>query len=255
MINKAVTLEVESIQISGQLYLPGDGDLPPYPTVCICHGIPAHPPVPGDRGYPILAERVCREGFAVLIFNFRGTGASGGNLDILGWVRDLKAALDYLWVLPEVDRSRLALMGFSAGAAVSVCTASQDERVSHIVACACPARFTFSERDEPQNIVEHFRSLGAIRDETFPPSVEEWFSGFREVSPVKYVAGIAPRPLLLLHGSQDDVVPVAHADEMYAQAGESRQLTIIDGAGHRLRQDEKAMAVAIEWLKRYAQLH
>lgn len=252
MINKTVTLEVESIKISGQLYLPGEGDRPPYPAVCICHGIPAHLPDPSDRGYPVLAERVCREGLAVLIFNFRGTGASGGNLDILGWTRDLKAAIDYLWVLPEVDRSHLALMGFSGGAAVSVYVASQDERVSHIVACACPARFTFSEKDEPQNIVEHFRSLGAIRDETFPPSVAEWFSGFREVSPVRYVAGIAPRPILLVHGSQDDVVPVAHADEMYARAREPKHLAIVDGAGHRLRQDERAMAVAIEWLKRQA---
>jgi dipeptidyl aminopeptidase/acylaminoacyl peptidase len=255
MLNRAVTLEVESIKISGQLYLPGKGDRSPYPAVCICHGIPAHPPVPGDRGYPVLAERVCGEGFAVLIFNFRGTGASGGNLDILGWVRDLKAALDYLWTLPEVDRAHLALMGFSGGAAVSVCRASQDDRVSHVVACACPARFTFFERDEPRAVVEHFRSLGAIRDETFPPSVEEWFSGFQAVSPVDYVAGIAPRSLFLVHGSQDDVVPVAHAHEMYARAGEPKQLAIIDGAGHRLRQDDRAMSVVIDWLKQYVQLN
>jgi len=251
MINRTVALEVESIKISGQIYLPGEAERVHYPVVCVCHGIPAHPPDPNDRGYPVLAERVCREGLAVLIFNFRGTGASGGNLDILGWTRDLKAVIDYLWALPEVDRSHLALMGFSGGAAVSVYVASQDERVSHVVACACPARFTFSERDEPQKIVEYFRGLGAIRDVAFPPSLEEWFGGFREVSPVKYVAGIAPRPLLLLHGSQDDVVPVAQADEMYAQAGEPKQLAIIDGAGHRLRQDERAMAVAIEWLKRH----
>ena len=198
-----------------------------------------------------MAERICQEGFAVLIFNFRGTGASGGNLDILGWTRDLKAVLDYLWALPEVDRSRLSLWGFSGGAVVSVCVASQDERVSYIVACACPAKFSFPEVDEPQSLIKHFRNLGAIRDEAFPPSVPEWFEGFREVSPVKYVAKIAPRPLLLVHGSQDDIVPVTHAHEVYARAGEPKQLVIVDGAGHRLRQDDRAMAVAIDWLKNH----
>ena len=255
MVNKTVALEVEGMKIAGQLYLPGEGDQPPYPAVCVCHGIPAHLPDPSDRGYPLLAERICQEGFAVLIFNFRGTGASGGNLDILGWTRDLKAVLDYLWVLPEVDKSHLALMGFSGGAAVSVSVASQDKRVSYIVACACPARFTFSEVDEPQTVIEHFRSLGAIRDEAFPPSVPEWFNGFREVSPVRYVAQIAPRPLLLVHGSQDDVVPVTQAHEIYARAGEPKHLVIVDGAGHRLRQDDRAMAVAIDWLKKHTQIN
>lgn len=253
--SKVVALEVEGIKVAGQLYLPGKGGQAPYPAVCVCHGIPAHIPVPNDRGYPLLAERICREGFAVLIFNFRGTGASGGNIDILGWTRDLKAVLDYLWALPEVDRSRLSLLGFSGGAAVSVCVASQDRRVSYIVACACPARFTFSEVDEPQSVIEHFRHLGAIRDKAFPSSAQEWLDGFREVSPVRYVARIAPRPLLLVHGSQDDVVPVAQAHEVYSRAGEPKQLVIVDGAGHRLRQDERAMAVAIDWLKKHTQFN
>lgn len=255
LVNKTVALDVEDIRIIGQLYLPGEGDRPPYPAVCVCHGIPAHRPDPNDRGYPILAERICQEGFAVLIFNFRGTGASGGNLDILGWTRDLKAVLDYLWALPEVDRSRLSLLGFSGGAAVSVWVASQDERVSYIVACACPAKFSFPEVDEPQSLIKHFRNLGAIRDEAFPPSVPEWFEGFREVSPVRYVAQIAPRPLLLVHGSQDDIVPVTHAHEVYTRAGEPKQLVIVDGAGHRLRQDDRAMAVAIDWLKNHTQIN
>ena len=83
MISRIIALEVESIKIAGQLYLPGEGDQTSYPTVCACHGIPAHIPDPSDRGYALLAERICQEGFAVLIFNFRGTGASGGNFDIL----------------------------------------------------------------------------------------------------------------------------------------------------------------------------
>ena len=255
MANETFTLEVDSIKVAGQLYFPGKGAQSPYPAVCVCHGIPAHLPDPSDRGYPLLAERICREGFAVIIFNFRGTGASGGNLDILGWTRDLKAVLDYLWDLPEVDRSRLSLMGFSGGAAVSVCVASQDSRVSYIVACACPAKFNFTEASEPQSIIEHFRSLGAIRDKDFPSSVKEWFNGFQEVSPARYVARIAPRPLLLVHGSQDDVVPVTQAHEMYTRAGEPKQLVIVDGAGHRLRQDERAMAVAIDWLKSHSKIN
>ena len=92
MLTNPVTLEVDDLSIAGRLYLP-DGRRP-RPTVCVCHGIPAgRLPDPADGGYPLLAETICREGLAVFIFNFRGTGASGGNFDITGWTRDLKAAV------------------------------------------------------------------------------------------------------------------------------------------------------------------
>jgi len=253
MHTEVVTLEVDGLNIVGQFYLPA-GRMP-YPTVCVCHGIPAGIPDPNDRGYALLAEQICRQGFAVLIFNFRGTGDSGGNLDILGWSRDLKAAIDYLCALPEVDKSRLSLLGFSGGAAVSIYVAAQDDRVSSVVACACPAEFTFfNEVDEPQSVIDHFRSIGAIRDDDFPPSAEEWLNGFKLVSPIDYVVGISPRPLLLVHGSRDETVEVSQAHKLYAGAGEPKQLIIVDGAEHRLRQSGEAMAIVLDWLKSHAKI-
>jgi fermentation-respiration switch protein FrsA (DUF1100 family) len=249
MVGKVVSLEVDGIKIAGQLYLPGTGEPTPYTAVVICHGIPARVQDPADSGYPLLAERIYREGFAVLLFNFRGAGASGGNFDILGWTRDLSAAIDYLWTLPQIDKTRLALVGFSGGAAVSVYIAAQDKRVSAVAACACPAEFSFTQTGQEPVLLEHFRSVGIIKDASFPPDVRRWLDGFRRVSPVNYVAGIAPRPLLLVHGSDDDVVAVSHAHRLYARAGDPKQLVIVDRAGHRLRLDERAMATVIEWLK------
>ncbi len=251
MQTRPVALEVDGLNIVGELYLPSAGV--PYPTVCVCHGIPARVPDPSDRGYPLLAEQLCRHGFAALIFNFRGAGKSGGNLDILGWSRDLKAAIDYLSALSEVDKNRLYLLGFSGGAAVSVYLASQDRRLSAVAICACPAEFTFfTTVDEPQSLIEHFRGIGVIRDDGFPSSIEEWLGGFEVVRPIDYIAGISPRPLLLVHGSRDETVEVSHARRLYARAGEPKKLVIIEGAGHRLRQDERAMAVVLEWLESLA---
>jgi len=248
MLNRIVNLEVDDLNIAGQLYLP-DGNRP-FPSVCLCHGIPTGKPDPDDRGYSPLAERLCHQGFATFFFNFRGDGPSSGNFDILGWTRDLKAAIDYLCALPEVDKSHLSLLGFSAGAAVSVYVAAQDGRVSSIATCACPAEFTFfHEADAPPSIIEHFRRIGIIRDKAFPHSTEEWVDGFRQVSPIKHVAEIAPRPLLLAHGSKNELVAVSHARRLYDKAGEPKQLIIVDGAEHGLRQNDTAMNVVIDWLK------
>ncbi len=245
---KPVTLEVDGINIAGQLYLPGS-DMS-YPTVCACHGIPAGIPDPADRGYASLAKKISPHGFAVLIFNFRGAGASGGNLDMLGWTRDLEAVIDYLCALPQVDNSCLSLLGFSGGAAVSVYAAAQDKRVSAVVACACPAEFNiFVKGDNPRSLIDHFHSIGALRDEAFPPSPQKWLNGFELVRPIDCIAQISPRPLLLVHGSQDETVNVSHARRLYAQAGEPKQLAIVEGAGHRLRHSDQAMDIVIDWLK------
>ncbi len=167
-----VLLDVEGITISGQLYLPEAKA--PHPVVCLCHGIPAHKPEPGAIGYGRTAEEICRAGFAAMIFNFRGTGASGGNLDMLGWSRDLAAVIDYLYGLPDIDRSRLSLLGFSGGAAVAMYVAAGDRRVSCLAAGACPTDFAMlTEADEPRSVVDHFRSIGAIRDPCFPASPQQ----------------------------------------------------------------------------------
>ncbi len=243
-----VILKVDGITIAGRLYLP-EGKAP-WPMVCACHGIPAGIPDPNDRGYASLAEQVSGHGFAVFIFNFRGAGASGGNLNMPGWARDLRAVVAYLVALPEVDESCLCLLGFSAGAAVSVYLAAQDERVSAVAACACPAEFDlFSKNDDPRSLIDHYREIGAIRDDDFPASPQEWLRGFEIVKPIDYIDRISPRPLLLVHGSRDEVVDISHARRLYAKAGQPKQLVIIEGVGHRLRHSQQAMAVVIDWLK------
>jgi len=247
MIVRDVTLQVACTNLVGLLYLPdGEG---PYPAVCVCHGIPAGVPDPNNKGYPLLAEKLCHEGLAVFIFNFRGTGASGGNIDLAGWVGDLQGVIDYLYGLPEVDTKRLFLLGFSGGAAVSVRVAAQDKRVSAVIACACPAEIgLFRDFENPQSIVAHFRNIGVIRDMDFPPSVEGWLNGFRLVKPIDYVSGISPRSLLLVHGDADETIPVSHARRLYERAGAPKQLIIVAGVGHRLRQDDRVTDIIIEQL-------
>jgi fermentation-respiration switch protein FrsA (DUF1100 family) len=253
VISREVSFTVDGLRLSGRVYLAADRA--PRPAVCLCHGIPHGVKDTDtdvrDRGYPGLAERICREGFSVLIFNFRGTGASQGNFDIMGWTKDLGAALDYLTTLPEADGSELRLLGYSGGAAVAVYVAAHDERVSAVAACACPADFSVlaSGGGGAAEVVAHFRKVGIIRDRDFPASAEEWLDSFRVVSPIAYVSRLSPRPLLLVHGSQDETVPLSHAQRIYAEAGEPKRLVIIDGVGHRLRQDERAVATASNWLK------
>jgi len=203
----------------------------------------------------VLAQRFADAGFATMIFNFRGAGEAEGNLDMAGWARDLRAAIDYLFSLDTIDKSRLFMAGSSAGAAISVYAAAHDTRIAALVTFACPADFGFLANEQlARSSIDHFRSIGLIKDPGFPPSVDEWLQGFSEVSPIRWVDRISPRPLLLLHGDQDDLVPIEHAHRLLERAREPKQLLVLPGAGHRLRVEEKAIATALEWLRTKAAL-
>jgi len=249
-MKKQFTLTVDNLHIPGELYVP-DNSKPPFPALCLCHGIPSGQPNPGDDpGYPGLAERFCSAGFLTTIFNFRGAHGTEGNLDMMGWVHDLTTVIDYLSNLTEVDKSRLCLVGSSAGAAVSVYVAAHDTRISVLATLACPAAFGFmTDRKQAQGTLDHFRSIGLIRDRVFPPSIEKWLAGFEEIAPIKWIDKISPRPLLLVHGDKDDLVPVEHARRLFKKAGEPKKLAILPGAGHRLRHEEKAISTVLDFLK------
>jgi uncharacterized protein len=251
--NASVVLNSDDLLLSGDVYMPDECDKT-FPAVCLCHGIPAVPYDPNEKGgYPELAARFCKEGFVALAFNFRGAGPSQGNIDMVGWTHDLAAAIEFLNILPEVNKEKIYLLGSSGGAAVSIFVAARDRRVSAVATLACPAEFDFlSTGYTAESMIRSFRAIGIIKDPDFPPSVDTWLEGFRTVSPIKYIDRIAPRPILLVHGDKDETVPVAHAGRLYDKAHEPKEMTIISGAGHRLRHDERAIKVAMDWILKQA---
>jgi dipeptidyl aminopeptidase/acylaminoacyl peptidase len=249
MRHSAVILCADEMMLSGEVFLPEECNRI-YPAVGLCHGIPAVPYNPGEKGgYPELAARFCQAGFVSLAFNFRGCGPSQGNIDMLDWTQDLTAAIDFLAMLPEVDKNRICLLGSSGGAATCVYAATRDKRVHAVATFACPAGFDFlASGQTADSLISRFREIGIIKDADFPPSLEKWLDGFKAIAPIDFIDKISPKPLLLVHGDKDEVVPVAHAEKLFEKAGQPKKLIILPGAGHRLRQDERAIDAAMKWL-------
>jgi putative redox protein len=79
--------------------------------------------------------------------------------------------------------------------------------------------------------------------------VSAWAQELKEIRAISAVEQIPPRPLMLVHGSIDDVVPMSDA-RVLADSAPGSELRIITGAGHRLRHDPRAVAVLLGWLDR-----
>jgi dipeptidyl aminopeptidase/acylaminoacyl peptidase len=226
----------------------------PRPVLLLLHGIPRSKPEPGDEGYAPLARRAALEGFAAVFFNFRGTGESTGNFHLKGWSNDLVAVVDYLCSRPEIDPDRIFAAGFSGGAATAIYTAATDMRLRAVVSVSCPARFDALTKFEAGNMIKAFREIGLFRDPEFPPSLESWKAEFEEMAPIRWVDRVSPRPILLIHGEDDELVPPKHAQQLFAKAGDPKELIWIPGGPHRLRKVPEVIEQILSWLKPRASL-
>lgn len=210
-------------------YVPAPHGIPVRGAAIVCHGYFGH-------RARMLAHTAFlhRAGYAVLTFDFRAHGWSGGARTTFGIAEagDLTAAVDYVKAHEAMKHLPLAVVSESMGAAVTLLVAADDPRIEAVVADSSFARFDGA-------IETRFASLvGAnIAGRIAPPAqtAGERLLGraSRDIAPVEAIARIAPRPVFLLQGTADEVVPPQSLGELAAAANpETTQVWAIEGARH-----------------------
>ncbi len=176
-----------------------------------------------------IGSGLWRAGYNVLLFDYRGCGESDPAPLSVGFYeqRDLRAAST--WSRGRVPGARLGLIGFSMGAALSILAAATDPTIRVVVADSAYATL--------QGVVAN--AYGRYRVPSWPflalsDRYNGWRYGYRygALRPVAVVEKLAPRPLLIIHGTRDAVTPVAHAHHLYDAAGAPKELWIAEGAHH-----------------------
>jgi putative redox protein len=140
------------------------------------------------------------------------------------------------------------LAGFGTGGALAIVAGAADPTIEAVAALGTSADFD-DWAGNPRRLLQHARDINLITDPSYPPSLEEWTRDLRRIRPITSARALAPRPFLVLHGSEDESVPVFDA-RVLSDAHGSAELRIIDGAGHQLRHDPRAIAVLLGWLDR-----
>jgi putative redox protein len=242
--------------LSGELRLSAHVASPPPPGralgLVLCHGLPHGPRGASAVGntFPELADRLAREsGWLVLTFNFRGTGTSEGDFSAVGWLDDLRAAVR---ALDERDDVRgVWTAGFGHGGTFAVCEAADDPLVRGVATIAAPSTLLDWARD-PGHLMQHARDMGMIRTAEFPSDRAAWVREVARMDAVAAATRLDGRSLLVLHGVDDLEVPVGDARALAAAAGAGAELRLVQGGGHRMRHDPRAIATLIGWLDRQA---
>ncbi|MFS8640014.1 MAG: alpha/beta fold hydrolase [Symbiobacteriaceae bacterium] len=202
-------------------------------TVIFAHGYGKNRLQDDVPGLDVAAALV-GAGYNVLMFDFRNSGESAGEQTTVGQeeVLDLAGAVD--WVRrTHGSGQRIGLMGWSMGAVTSILAAGGPVRVDAVVADApfSDLRTYLDENLAHWTGLPEFPFNWTIRV-LLPPLVSLHVD---RVRPVEAVARFGDTPLLLIHGTADDVIGPHHSRWLLGAtraAGVEADLWLVPGAGH-----------------------
>ncbi|MEU7856719.1 alpha/beta fold hydrolase [Nonomuraea sp. NPDC049141] len=168
----------------------------------------------------------------VIAFDFRGHGRSGGESTVGDKeILDVEAAVRHARV---IGYPKIAVVGFSMGAAVAVRHAGLIGGVDAVVSVSGPARWYYRGTKPMRQVhwaIEQPIGRWAARMAKRTRIARGRWEPI-PVPPHEAAALISPTPLLIVHGDADTFFPLDHAYQLYEGAREPKRLWIEQGYGH-----------------------
>ncbi len=284
-MEERVTFQSGSLKIAGILHLPQDhrpGQR--HPAFLVLHGFGSNKM---STSCIQPAHLLAQWGYAVLRFDFRGCGESDGEparVVCLEQVEDTRAAVTYLAGRADIDPARIAAAGSSFGAAVAVYAGGVDERIAAVISNggwgdgatkfrrqhATPEAWDRFSRmlEDGRRARAQGRSIKVsrydivpipphLRGNLAPNSIMEFpfdtVDSMFDFRANEVVGKIAPRPLLLLHSSNDSVTPTEQSVGLFQHARQPADLHLFAETDHFMFSDDNPRVVAVirAWLDKY----
>jgi dipeptidyl aminopeptidase/acylaminoacyl peptidase len=203
----------------------GGGTGSPHPVVIAVHGWG------GNAAMMLpLARPLHDAGFATLFIDARCHGASDDDsfASLPRFAEDLEHAVDWLAARAEVDAGRIALLGHSVGAGAALLAAS---RRPDVLAVASVAAFA-----HPATMMRRWLATKRIPEWPVGRYVLRYVQRtighrFDDIAPVNTIARVRC-PVLLVHGADDDVVPLDDARRIFAARPHDAVELLVLGGGH-----------------------
>jgi uncharacterized protein len=186
-------------------------------VILLAHGFP------GRRSEKLMAM-FARHGYGVVAWDFRAQGESEGNLCTMGYYEtlDVKAALDFARKQPEVRH--IGGLGESMGGATMIHAAARWNAIEAIVADSA-----FTGLDDMLQAAIPYPPLRPFIQ--FFAERETGIS-LHDMRPVDDISKLSPRPVFIIQGDHDSLVPPSSAQALYNAAGEPRRIWIGEGMEH-----------------------
>lgn len=207
--------------------------------------------VTGNKDRPLLialAKELSNQCWPCLTLSFSGNGDSEGAFEesnITKEIGDLQAVLD---VVP--NDVRVAYIGHSMGAAVGVLTAARDMRIFTLISLAGMTHTAAFVQREFGKVIP---GAGVMWEDENCPLSQKYVDDLTQIGDTLAAAGELLQPWLLIHGADDDTVPIQDGRDAYEVATSEKKLLELPGEGHLF--SEKSYPQISEAVTAWLELH
>lgn len=171
-----------------------------------------------------LAQRLANEGYNILLFDFRASGKSEGNLTTIGQFEkdDLLAATHF--VKEEMGSQQISIVGWSMGAVSAILAMIDSDDVQLVIADSPFA-------DLKEYLEENLPYWSGLPSFPFTPliiNIIPYLSGIEadQVSPYRAVGNLGENRLLLIHSKGDEPIPYSNSERIYDSASNKEQVEV-----------------------------
>jgi fermentation-respiration switch protein FrsA (DUF1100 family) len=184
-----------------------------------------------------LVKRLVPDGYNVLVFDFRAHGESGGQLCSFGDLErhDVLGAMRWLRKNHPDAAEKVAGLGVSTGAAALLAAAADPSPEGQNID-AIAVYDTFDRLDnEADSLVKDFLPAPMawmVRHVGLPMAGWQVGANLPAFAPATQINAIWPRPVLVIHGIDDEIVPFEQGQSLYDAAMEPKMNFWIDRCGH-----------------------
>ncbi len=220
-----------------------------YPTIILVHGFGVTKEESGM--FDNLAKNLSETGFLVYRFDFSGCGESEGDYSETSLSKlksDLFKILYFVQSQPKVDNSKIGILAQSFGTAT---TSTLEPKVKCLIMMGSSPYLKknliqlFGEGYNPEGISTRTKSNGTITK--IKPQFWKDFENHNLLNSIKKINC----PILFIHGSEDDKVPLSDMEIYFQNANEPKEKIIINGADHGLKPyREKMYKIVVNWFKK-----
>ncbi len=256
MIERPIVFHNKGQYLNGVLHSPADSNAL-CPAVVFFHGFTGTKVEP-HRIFVKTARELTDLGFYALRFDFRGSGDSEGDfseMTIGGEISDAIKSIDVLTAMPGVDPERIGILGLSMGGCVAACVSGRDARVKSAVLWAPLSDDPPDRREEILARSKHTPTPEEIAQSNANVVGKAFYEELPNISPSKTLQQFAG-PLLVIHGSGDQAVPVSHGKRYYElmQGRDAlTELEVIEGADHTFNTvgwEQTVITKSVAWFQK-----
>ena len=193
-----------------------------------------------------MSDSLLERGFTTFRFDFYGNGESGGRIEESTYSKMIAQVKDSVSFLENRGGAEwVGVAGHSMGAMLALLSAHEDPRIGSVAFIAGSSQAARVREVFPEESIMQAEEQGESHAFVYGRDIRlkrEFLLDIERYN-VGHAIAMLGRPILIVHGTKDEVIPPFHARQLYNWAREPKSIEMINGANHLFKEESHLRAL------------